>query len=85
MTDEFTARLIKRDPDPDLMECLESLLARARKGELRTLIYLAVFDDGVDTGNVGHIFDRHTLIGYIEAMKLDFWARRREADTGMNR
>lgn len=72
--------VMKKKPSPSAIECLTDLLEKAKSGDLQFLIYLVVVEDGTETGNAGRHHDRHTLIGYIESMKLDYYSRRREAD-----
>ncbi len=67
--------------EPDLVEVLEVLLARAKSGELRSLIYLGFERDGAwESGNVGNFGNRQFVLGCFVQAALDFYSRRRESD-----
>ena len=68
-------------PDPELVKCLESLLERAKSGELRSLVYLGFqWDKAWESGNVGDLQSRQFVLGCFVQAALDFYTRRREGD-----
>ncbi len=82
MKNDFEVRLLKKDPNPYIVKCLESLLERARKGEMRHIIYLVDLGDSFISNGVGDFRDRFNLIGQLEIMKMDCWQRREVNDQG---
>ncbi len=82
MADNIThLNAVKRPVDEDMIECLEELLAAARDGNIRTLVYMAFYYDGSsDSGNVGELSNSHYVLGSIMGMGMDYWARRRKGE-----
>lgn len=77
MSDEL--REMAREPEDTVIEALEEMLVEARSGELRSLVWCAVYPERTDTGHAGKLYDRllFAMIGHMEAMKLDYYFRRR--------
>lgn len=69
------------EPFPVLVKRLESLLERARSGELRSIVYLAFQRDGTwESGNSGQTFNRAYVLGAFQQASLDYYHRRRDDD-----
>lgn len=84
MSDLISFEAVRYAPIQELVECLESLLARAKSGDLRSIVYLAMDKDVTESGNSGETYDRHVVVGQAIGMGLDYYMRRREADKGTN-
>jgi len=73
--------VIRAKPIPELIECLEHLLARARSGELRSIVYLAFERDGAfESGNSGDRMNRSYVLGAFQQAALDYYHRRKKSD-----
>lgn len=83
-SDNVVALEVKRsEPIPDLIECLEDLLTRARSGELRSVVYLAFGRDCEwESGNSGERFNRAYVLGAFQQAALDYYHRRRQDGDG---
>ena len=77
MDDLQVARLKPNEP---VIAVLTELLGQAKRGEIKSLVWLAVYLDTTETGHVGDLYDRFGVMGHIEAMKIDYWLRRKEGD-----
>ena len=73
---------VRSEPIPDLVECLERLLERAKSGDLRSIVYMAYDSTGSESGNSGDRYDRFAVMGQVFGMGLDYYLRRREEDQG---
>lgn len=71
----------RSEPIPSLIECAEDILAKAKSGELRSLVYLGFNRDGsFDSGNAGQRFNRAYVLGAFQQAGLDYYHRRRDQD-----
>lgn len=52
-----------REPDADVVERLEALLAKAKEGRIHGLAYVSVIDDIVTNGWVGKAVNHYMLSG----------------------
>ena len=81
MDEPISLEVKRSEPIPALIECLESLLDRAKTGELRTLVYWAFEREWAwESGNSGDIENRQFVFGAMMQTVLDFYSRRREND-----
>ena len=81
MTEPVKLAVVQSEPIEPLIQALEKLLADARTGELRSIVYLA-FDrgDGWWTGNAGDRPNRAYVLGAFQQAGLDYYHRRRQKD-----
>lgn len=83
MAQPIELELKRAEPIPEVIECLESLLAEAQSGQMRSIVYLSFGRDGDwSSGNAGERFNRHYVLGCFMGAALDYYHRRREDDTG---
>ena len=81
MNEPISLEVRRAEPIPALIECLESLLDRAKTGELRTLVYWAFEREGTwESGNSGDVENRQLIFGAMMQTMFDFYSRRRESD-----
>ena len=72
---------VSREPYPEMIECLKGLLAKAERGEIRTLVYISrEYSGEFKSGTVGELSNRDYVLGTITRMGLDYYMRRRRAD-----
>ena len=71
----------RSEPLSSLIECCEEMLAKAKSGELRSMVYLCFNRDGsFDSGNAGQRFNRAYVLGAFQQAGLDYYHRRKEGD-----
>ena len=81
--DPISLEARRSEPIPSLVECCEDLLAQAKSGELRSLVYLGFKRDGdFDSGNAGQRFNRAYVLGCFQQAGLDYYHRRKEDSRG---
>ena len=78
MNDRIVSLEAKRsEPIEELVEALESLLERAKTGEIRSIVYLTFEREGVFvSGNSGERFNRAYVLGAFHQAGLDYYHRR---------
>ncbi len=81
MTDPVKLAVVRSEPIEPLIQALEELLAKAKTGEIRSIVYLA-FDRGDRwwTGNSGDRQNRAYVLGAFQQAGLDYYHRRRQED-----
>jgi len=82
MTDKpISLEAVRSAPIPELVECLEELLAQAKSGALRSIVYLVFEQDGtVRSGNVGVQENRTYVLGAFQQAAFDYYIQRRKGD-----
>lgn len=80
MTEPTPLVAIPRPADPDVVSLAESLLAKAKAGELTALVYAASDEAGRTTqGYAGYIWTAR-IVGSIEMLKCQLLIEQRERD-----
>lgn len=81
MNKPISLEAVRSEPLSDLIACLESLLKRAKSGELRSIVYLGFEGGGVfESGNSGDRLGRAYVLGAFQQAGLDYYHRRRNQD-----
>jgi hypothetical protein len=61
---------LRRTPDPEVLETCRDLLARAERGELRSVAIAAITEDGEAIAHAAADDYRAQLVGALELCKL---------------
>lgn len=81
MGDALDLRAVRNEPDEDVVKTCERMLRCAKEGRLRSLVWLAVFDDHIESGNAGRRHDRYSCVGHLMGAALDYYMRRRDDES----